>query len=318
MLRKLLALPKLLNKLCPNFIEEKHTVMINKFRGLGVAMVTPFNQSGEIDFPAVEKLVNYLIGGGVDYLVVLGTTGESVVLSDAEKSELVRFVVSKNKGRVPVVVGMGGNNTASIISSIKKFDFAGVDGLLSVTPYYNKPTQKGLELHYKAIAGETNLPIILYNVPGRTGVNMTAETTLKLAKEVKNVIAVKEASGNLIQQAYILRDRPKNFLLISGDDGLVLPQIGLGFDGVISVVGNVIPKEFSSLIKFAMVGDYDKARDIHYKIIELIDTLFVEGNPAGAKAALEIKGIIKNNLRLPLASVSDNTYKKLELLLSKI
>lgn len=292
--------------------------MINKFRGLGVAMVTPFNQSGEIDFPAVEKLVNYLIGGGVDYLVVLGTTGESVVLSDAEKSELVRFVVSKNKGRVPVVVGMGGNNTASIISSIKKFDFAGVDGLLSVTPYYNKPTQKGLELHYKAIAGETNLPIILYNVPGRTGVNMTAETTLKLAKEVKNVIAVKEASGNLIQQAYILRDRPKNFLLISGDDGLVLPQIGLGFDGVISVVGNVIPKEFSSLIKFAMVGDYDKARDIHYKIIELIDTLFVEGNPAGAKAALEIKGIIKNNLRLPLASVSDNTYKKLELLLSKI
>lgn len=292
--------------------------MINKFRGLGVAMVTPFNQSGEIDFPAVEKLVNYLIGGGVDYLVVLGTTGESVVLSDAEKSELVRFVVSKNKGRVPVVVGMGGNNTASIISSIKKFDFAGVDGLLSVTPYYNKPTQKGLELHYKAIAGETNLPIILYNVPGRTGVNMTAETTLKLAKEVKNVIAVKEASGNLIQQAYILRDRPKDFLLISGDDGLVLPQIGLGFDGVISVVGNVIPKEFSSLIKFAMVGDYDKARDIHYKIIELIDTLFVEGNPAGAKAALEIKGIIKNNLRLPLASVSDNTYKKLELLLSKI
>lgn len=292
--------------------------MINKFRGLGVAMVTPFNQSGEIDFPAVEKLVNYLIGGGVDYLVVLGTTGESVVLSDAEKSELVRFVVSKNKGRVPVVVGMGGNNTASIISSIKKFDFAGVDGLLSVTPYYNKPTQKGLELHYKAIAGETNLPIILYNVPGRTGVNMTAETTLKLAKEVKNVIAVKEASGNPIQQAYILRDRPKDFLLISGDDGLVLPQIGLGFDGVISVVGNVIPKEFSSLIKFAMVGDYDKARDIHYKIIELIDTLFVEGNPAGAKAALEIKGIIKNNLRLPLASVSDNTYKKLELLLSKI
>lgn len=292
--------------------------MINKFKGLGVAMVTPFNEKREIDYPSVDKLVNHLVGGGVDYLVVLGTTGESVVLSDSEKGELVRFIVSKNKGRVPVVVGMGGNNTTAIINTIKKFDFAGVDGLLSVTPYYNKPTQKGLELHFKAIAGETNLPIILYNVPGRTGVNMTAETTLKLAKEVKNVLAVKEASGNLNQQAYILRDRPSDFLLISGDDGLVLPQIGLGFDGVISVVGNVIPKEFSSLIKFAMVGDYEKAREIHYKIIELIDCLFVDGNPAGAKAALEIKGVIKNILRLPLAPVNDSTYKKLEGLLSKL
>ncbi len=289
--------------------------MISKFKGLGVAMVTPFKDSNEVDFPALKNLTEHLIKGGVNYLVLLGTTGESVVLSNEEKNEIVRFVVKQNNGRVPVVVGMGGNNTKAIINGLKSFDFSGVEGILSVNPYYNKPTQKGLELHYKAIAAETDLPIILYNVPGRTGVNMTAQTTLKLAKEVPNIIAVKEASGNLNQQTYILRDRPKDFLVISGDDGLVLPQIGMGFDGAISVVGNVLPKEFSTLIKFAMANDYEKSRTLHYKLIEVIDNLFVEGNPAGVKAALAIKGIISNNLRLPLAPVSEGTYTTLSKLL---
>jgi 4-hydroxy-tetrahydrodipicolinate synthase len=240
------------------------------------------------------------------------------VLNDQEKHDLVRFVVKANRGRVPIVLGMGGNSTSSLISSISKFDLSGIDGILSVTPYYNKPSQKGLELHYKAIASETKLPIILYNVPGRTGVNMSAETTLKLANDVPNIVAVKEASGNLNQQSYILRDKPKDFLVISGDDGLVLPQLAMGFDGVISVVGNVLPKEFSSMIKYAMVGDYDKARELHLRLIEVIDCQFVEGNPAGAKASLEILGLIKNVLRLPLAPVSQNTYNKLKGLINKL
>jgi 4-hydroxy-tetrahydrodipicolinate synthase len=289
--------------------------MNSKFRGLGVAMVTPFNESFDIDFTAVEKLVEYLIKGGVNYLVLLGTTAESVVLNEKEKNDLVRFVVKQNKGRVPIVVGMGSNNTSALINTIRNFDFNGVDGILSVTPYYNKPTQKGLELHYKAVAASTELPIILYNVPGRTGVNMSAETTLKLAHEVKNIVAVKEASGNLNQQTYILRDKPKDFLVISGDDGLALPQIAMGLDGVISVVGNVLPKDFSALVNHALNGEFDKARAIHYKINELIDNLFVEGNPGGAKAALSILGVVKNIVRLPLAPVSDSTHRKLELLL---
>jgi 4-hydroxy-tetrahydrodipicolinate synthase len=292
--------------------------MSSRFKGLGVAMVTPFDKNNEIDYSAVERLVEHLIAGGVDYIVLLGTTAESVTLNDEEKQNLVNFVVKQNNQRVPLVVGMGGNNTHSIIKSLNSFNFKGVDGILSVTPYYNKPTQKGLELHYKAIAAETELPIILYNVPGRTGVNMTAETTLKLANEVSNIVAVKEASGNLNQQSYLLRDRPKGFLIISGDDGLVLPQIAMGFDGVISVMGNAFPKEFSSLVHSALEGNFDKSRELHYKLIEIIDTLFVEGNPGGVKAALNILGIIENNLRLPLASVSDNTYNRLKLLISKL
>jgi 4-hydroxy-tetrahydrodipicolinate synthase len=292
--------------------------MNNNFTGLGVAMVTPFTDSTAIDYPAVSRQVEHLINGNVDYIVLLGTTAESVVLTDKEKQELVSFVVKKNDKRVPLVVGMGGNNTSAVIESIGKFDFTGIDGILSVTPYYNKPTQKGLELHYKEIASATKLPIILYNVPGRTGVNMTAETTLKLAHEVSNIIAVKEASGNLTQQSYILRDRPKDFLVISGDDGLTLPQIALGLDGVISVVGNAFPKEFSSLVHFALEGNYIQAREIHLKLIEIIDNLFVEGNPGGVKAALNILGIMENNLRLPLAPVSSKTYNNLKMLIDKM
>ncbi|HPF94322.1 MAG TPA: 4-hydroxy-tetrahydrodipicolinate synthase [Tenuifilaceae bacterium] len=283
-----------------------------KFRGLGVAMVTPFNKNRSIDFDALTNLVEHLITGNVNYIVLLGTTAESVVLSEIEKNELVRYVVEKVNGRVPLVMGVGGNNTSALVSTLKSFDFSGIDGILSVTPYYNKPTQKGIELHYKAIAAETNLPIILYNVPGRTGVNMTAETTLTLAHDVANIVAVKEASGNLNQQSYILRDRPEDFLVLSGDDGLAMPQMAMGFDGVISVVGNAFPKPFAELIENAQKGNLAQAQEAHLKLIEIIDTLFVEGNPAGVKAALAIMGIIKNVLRLPLATVSDKTYVKLE------
>ncbi|MDD2197661.1 MAG: 4-hydroxy-tetrahydrodipicolinate synthase [Bacteroidales bacterium] len=289
-----------------------------KFKGLGVAMVTPFDERGNIDFGSLSNLVEHLIIGNANYIVLLGTTAESVVLSDFEKNELVRSVVEQVKGRLPLVMGVGGNNTSAIIDTLKTFNFAGIDGILSVTPYYNKPTQKGLELHYKAIAEQTNLPIILYNVPGRTGVNMTAETTLKLANEVINVVAVKEASGNLNQQSYILRDRPEDFLVLSGDDGLAMPQMAMGFDGVISVVGNAYPKLFSRLIELAQEGNLAEAQKIHLKLIEIIDNLFVEGNPAGVKAVLSMMGIVKNVLRLPLAPVSDRTYTKLEQLIKGI
>ena len=292
--------------------------MHNKFKGLGVAMVTPFNSQNEIDFGAVENLVEHLIAGGVNYIVLLGTTAESVTLSDKEKQELVSFVVKKNNARVPLVVGMGSNNTRALISSIHNFNFTGIDGILSVTPYYNKPTQLGLELHYKALAAETELPIILYNVPGRTGVNMSTETTLKLARDVKNIVAVKEASGNLNQQSYLLRNKPDDFLILSGDDGLALPQMAMGFDGVISVGGNAFPKQFSNLIHLAGNGELAKARQLHYQLIEIIDNLFAEGNPGGVKAALNILGLIDNNLRLPLAPVSNTTYNRLKSLIEKM
>lgn len=289
-----------------------------KFKGLGVAMVTPFDERGNIDFGSLSNLVEHLIIGNANYIVLLGTTAESVVLSDIEKNELVRTVVEQVKGRLPLVMGVGGNNTSAIIDTLKTFNFAGIDGILSVTPYYNKPTQKGLELHYRAIAAQTNLPIILYNVPGRTGVNMTAETTLKLANEVINVVAIKEASGNLNQQSYILRDRPEDFLVLTGDDGLTMPQMAMGFDGAISVVGNAYPKLFSELIELAQQGNLAEAQKIHLKLIEIIDNLFIEGNPAGVKAVLSMMGIVKNVLRLPLAPVSDGTYAKLERLIKGI
>lgn len=289
-----------------------------KFRGLGVAMVTPFDERGNIDFGSLSNLVEHLITGNASYIVLLGTTAESVVLSEIEKDELVRFVVKQVKGRLPLVMGVGGNNTSAIKDTLKTFDFSGIDGILSVTPYYNKPTQKGLELHYKAIAAQTDLPIILYNVPGRTGVNMTAETTLKLASEVLNIVAVKEASGNINQQSYILRDRPEDFLVLSGDDGLAMPQMAMGFDGVISVVGNAFPKPFSEMIDYAQQGKLQEAQEIHLKLIEIIDNLFVEGNPAGVKAVLSMLGIVKNVLRLPLAPISDRTFAKLEQLIKDI
>ncbi|NVO09257.1 MAG: 4-hydroxy-tetrahydrodipicolinate synthase [Bacteroidales bacterium] len=286
--------------------------MNNKFGGLGVAMVTPFNKENEIDYAATERLIEYLISGGVNYLVVLGTTGESVTLSDQEKKSLVKFVVKKNNKRVPIVVGVGGNDTKHVIESIDSYD--DIDAILSVTPYYNKPSQKGLEMHFKEIASKSPVPVILYNVPGRTGVNMTSDTTLKLA-QITNIVAIKEASGNLNQISYILRDKPESFQVISGDDGLTLPQLALGVDGVISVLGNAFPKPFSEMIQLALNGNFAEARKIHLKLIELIDALFVEGSPAGVKAALNIKGIVENNIRLPLVPISESTFYKLTLLM---
>ncbi|RPH32565.1 MAG: 4-hydroxy-tetrahydrodipicolinate synthase [Bacteroidales bacterium] len=285
-----------------------------KFKGLGVAMVTPFTHEKEIDYNATEKLIEHLIGGGVDYLVVLGTTGETATLSDKEKKSLVKFVIKQNKKRVPIVVGVGGNDTKHVIESIDNYDYDDIDAILSVTPYYNKPSQKGLELHFKEIAANCPVPVILYNVPGRTGVNMTAETTLKLAQNSK-IIAVKEASGNLNQISYILRDKPANFLVLSGDDGLILPQLALGMDGLISVLGNALPKPLSEMIKLGMNGNFAEARKINLNLVEVIDTIFVEGSPSGVKAALSIKGLMENSLRLPLAPVSESTYNKLSQLL---
>lgn len=284
-----------------------------------MAMVTPFSYNYQIDYPALDKLIEFLIGNGVNYLVVQGTTAETATLSDSEKRQLADYVVKKVNGRVPIVLGIGGNDTHKVIESYTKFDLTGIDAILSVTPYYNKPTQKGLYLHFKTIAQNTHLPIIVYNVPGRTGVNMTAETTLKLAHEFQGkIVAVKEASGNLTQMGYILRDRPSNFLVLSGDDGLTLPQISMGADGVISVLGNCAPAKFSRMVNLALQGNFTDAAELHLGLIELIDLLFVEGNPGGVKAALNALGLIENVLRLPLAPVSDSTYDKIKKEIEKL
>jgi 4-hydroxy-tetrahydrodipicolinate synthase len=290
----------------------------NKFIGTGVAIITPFNDDLSIDFHAIERHVEHLISNGVNYLVVLGTTGESATQSKYEKNELVKFIIEKVDNRVPIVLGIGGNNTSSVIDKIQKTDFKHIDAILSVSPSYNKPTQEGIYLHFKAIAEASPVPVILYNVPSRTGSNMTAETTLKLAHEFENIIAIKEASGNISQAMYIIKDKPKDFLVISGEDALTLPLIATGVSGVISVVANALPKEFSTMVNFALENKIDKAQEIHYKILEFIDTLFIESNPAGVKAALNILNIIENILRLPLTRVSEKTFQKLENLLSKI
>lgn len=290
----------------------------SKFKGTGVAIVTPFKSDLKIDYTALETHIEHLLTNGVNYLVVLGTTGESVTQTDYEKDELIRFVKEKVDGRVPLVLGVGGNNTQAVLNKIAKTDFNQIDAILSVAPYYNKPTQEGLYQHFKAISEASPVPVILYNVPGRTGSNINAGTTLRLAHEFNNIIAIKEASGNFSQAMYILKDKPKDFMVISGEDALTLPLLSVGFSGVISVVANAMPKEFSDMVQLALNNNYQEAEKIHYKLLEFIDTLFVEGNPAGIKAALNILGIIENNLRLPLVPVSNNTYKKLEDLIKKI
>jgi 4-hydroxy-tetrahydrodipicolinate synthase len=286
-----------------------------KFKGAGIAMITPFRADKSIDFKSLGKLIEHVIANGIDYLVVLGTTGENVTLSTDEKNAVISFVIEATKKRVPIVFGIGGNNTSEVVHLIKDRDFEGIDAILSVCPYYNKPTQNGLYLHFKEIASACPVPIILYNVPGRTGSNMTAETTIKLASDFKNIVAIKEASGSMEQMSYIIRDKPKDFQLISGDDGLALPIIALGGAGVISVIGNAFPKELSDMVNFALKGNFKAAQPIHLKLIELMCTMFVEGNPGGVKAALEILKIVPNNLRLPLAPVSKPTYQKIEKLI---
>lgn len=282
------------------------------FKGTGVAIVTPFHKHGTIDFGSLGKLIEHLISNKVEYIVVMGTTGESVTLSKDEKSALLHFAIDTIDKRVPLVLGMGGNNTQAIINDIKETSFDDIDGILSVAPYYNKPQQRGLYLHYKHIASASPVPVILYNVPGRTSVNMTAETTLKLAHDFNNIVAIKEASGNLAQCMEIIKNKPEDFLVISGDDILTLPILAIGGDGVISVVANAFPGEFSEMVRLGLKGDIVKARAIHYRLTGIIENLFADGNPSGIKAALSILGIVQNNLRLPVVKVNQTVYKQLE------
>lgn len=277
------------------------------FQGMGVALVTPFNEDKTIDFEALERLLEYNIDSGTDFLVVLGTTAETATLSLSERHEVVRFVVDKVDGEIPIIVGMGGNNTQALIDEIASFDFDGVHSILSVTPYYTKPEQEGLFQHFKAISGTSPLPIVLYNVPGRTGVNMTADTTIRIAKSCPNVIGIKEAHTDLEQVKNILAEAPSNFSVLSGDDPMTLDLIAAGGQGVISVLGNAFPKRFSSIVKLALSGNMEKANEEYGKLSACCDLFFLEGNPAGVKYALSLMGYLKNELRLPLVPVSGKT-----------
>ncbi len=288
-----------------------------KFIGTGVAIVTPFTQEKSIDFPALEKVIEHLISNNIDYLVVLGTTGESVTLCKEEKRDILSFVTEKVNKRVPVVAGFGCNNTSDLVKQIEGQDFTNIDAVLSVSPYYNKPTQEGLYQHYKTIAAASPAPVFLYNVPGRTGSNIQPETTLRLAG-IDNIIAVKEASGSIAQISSIIKDKPDDFLVISGDDAMTIPLIAMGGSGVISVAANAIPNEFTQMVQAALKNDFKKATSIHYKIMDLMAALFAEGNPGGIKAALNLLGITENTLRLPLVPVSDKTYKLIDKLMKEL
>jgi 4-hydroxy-tetrahydrodipicolinate synthase len=282
------------------------------FTGTGVAIVTPFTTKGAVDFPALTKLVEHLIKGRVEYIVVMGTTGESATLSKEEKQQVMEHIVKVNKKRLPLVLGVGGNNTAEIIETLKKDDLSAFSAILSVSPYYNKPSQEGIYQHYKAISKASPLPIILYNVPGRTASNIAWDTTIRLATEFKNIIAIKEASGNLEQCMKIIKHRPDNFLIISGDDNLTLPIIASGGDGVISVVANAYPADFSDMVRHALVHDLKSAQKLHYKLMEITEQLFADGNPGGIKYVLSLKNIAKATVRLPLVEPNDTVKAKLK------
>lgn len=286
--------------------------MINKLKGTGVAIITPFHKHGTVDFTSLGKIIEHIISNGVNYIVALGTTGETATLTEKEKNAVTDFIIETTDKRVPIVLGIGGNNTQKITEQIKETNFEGVDAILSVAPYYNKPQQKGLFYHFKSIADVSPLPLIIYNVPGRTGVNISAETTIKLANEVDGIIGVKEASGNLMQIMQIIKDKPKNFLVISGDDALTMPMICAGADGVISVVANAFPKEFSNMVQFALKGNVEKAKEIHYKLLNFSNAIFEDGSPAGIKASLEILELCQNNLRLPLVKVNKQTNTNIQ------
>lgn len=291
---------------------------MSKFSGTGVAMVTPFLQNGEIDFHGLENTIEHLILGKVEYIVVLGTTAESATLSQVEKQQIFEFVAQKVKQRIPLVAGIGGNNTAEIVSAVSKFNITGYDAILSVVPYYNKPTQEGIFQHYKAVAEAATLPIILYNVPGRTGVNMLASTTLRLAKTVKNIIAIKEASGSFEIFNEIAANKPEGFELISGDDPVTLPMIAIGAIGIISVIGNAVPLQLSEMVRTCLKGDFKNAHSAHFSLLEFTKLCFTEGNPAGVKAGMKELGICEDYLRLPLVKVSDLTRAKIVTEIHKI
>lgn len=284
---------------------------MSKFLGTGVAMVTPFLQDGGIDFKGLEKTIEHLINGKIEYIVVMGTTAESATLTNEEKIQIFEFTAQKVKKRLPLVAGIGGNNTSEIVSAVSQFHIDGYEAILSVVPYYNKPTQEGIFQHYKAIAEAATLPIILYNVPGRTGVTMSAATTLRLAKTVKNIIAVKEASGNFDIFNEIAANKPVGFDLISGDDPATLPMIALGAVGVISVIGNAVPLAFSDMVRTCLKGDFKAAQPAHFSLLEFTRLCFVEGNPAGVKAGMKELGICDDNVRLPLVKVSEETRAKI-------
>lgn len=281
----------------------------HKLKGTGVAIVTPFKKSGAIDFESFENIVNHIIGGGIDFIVVSGTTGESPTVSKHEKKALIEFAVGAIDKRVPLVVGIGGNSTSDVVLAIHGTPFKGVDAILSVCPYYSKPQQEGIYQHFKIISEASPVPVILYTVPGRTGSNIAASTTLRLARDCSNIVGIKEASGNFDQIFQVIKNRPKDFLVLSGDDGLTLPLISAGADGVISVTANAYPKEFSEMVKFALGGNIEPARVLHYKLIDFTNALFADGSPAGIKAALEIKKLCLNYVRLPLVPVNAEVYK---------
>jgi len=286
--------------------------MTHPFTGAGVALITPFNEDKSIDYSALARLVENQIQGGIDHLVVLGTTGETPTLSDVEKKEIVRFVIEKNAGRLKIVVGMGGSDTLALVKSIKNADFEGVDAILSVTPYYSKPTQEGLYQHFKAVVEASPVPIILYNVPGRTGVNMEAETTIRIAKLSEKVIGIKEACGVLGQFSKIIHEAPDYFKVISGDDGLILPSISIGAIGVISVIANALPDKLSQLTHESLKGNMIEAGRLHLQMAEMVKLIFKEGSPAGVKALMEMMGTVKNQVRLPNVPVSLGTYGTIE------
>ncbi|MBR6320794.1 MAG: 4-hydroxy-tetrahydrodipicolinate synthase [Prevotella sp.] len=293
-------------------------MVYNIFRGLGIALVTPFKQDMSVDYDALLRLVDYQLENGADFFCILATTGETPTLTAEERQRIKDLVVEKVQARVPILMGCGGNNTRAIMEELQNGDFKGIDGILSVCPYYNKPSQEGLYQHFKAIASATQLPVVLYNVPGRTGVNLKAETTVRLARDCENVVAIKEASGNLEQVDEIIKNKPADFDVISGDDALTFPMVSCGAVGVISVIGNALPKEFSKMIRLQMRGEYDPARKIHHRFTDLFSLLFVDGNPAGVKAMLHEMGFIENVLRLPLVPTRISTKQRMSELLREL
>ena len=290
----------------------------NIFKGLGIALITPFTADGEVDYKSLKRLVEYQLDNGADFLCILATTGEAPCLTKAEKDELTVFIKEIVNGRIPILKYCGGNNTAAVVEEIKTTDWSGIDGILSICPYYNKPSQEGLYQHFKAISEASPLPIVLYNVPGRTGVNMSAATTVRIAKDFTNIVAVKEASGSLEQVDEIIKNKPDNFDVISGDDALTFSMVASGAAGVISVIGNALPKEFSRMIRLEFNGEYEPARKIHHMFTELYSLLFVDGNPAGCKALLNDMGMIQNILRLPLVPTTIKTKQKMSQILKDL
>ena len=290
----------------------------NIFKGLGIALITPFLEDGSVDYKSLVRLVEYQLANGADFFCILATTGETPTLTAEEKHKIKNTIVDLVGGRVPILMGCGGYNTAAIVEELKTGDFRGINGILSVCPYYNKPSQEGLYHHFKTIAAATKLPVVLYNVPGRTGVNMKAETTVRLAHDCPNIVAIKEASGNLEQVDEIIKNKPRNFDVISGDDALTFPMISCGAVGVISVIGNALPREFSKMIRLQMKGEYDSARKIHHRFIDLFSLLFVDGNPAGVKAMLHEMGYIQNVLRLPLVPTRISTLQRMSEIMKEL